>query len=84
VAVFAMGPRTAAEADVAESRRQLESALAGHPELHPVATAVFGGAFDPAQHRFPFNRMPAADARDWNAIRAWGVGVGSHFARLAA
>jgi hypothetical protein len=49
-----------------------------------VATAVFGGAFDPAHHRFPFNRMPAADARDWNAIRAWGVGVGSHFARLAA
>ena len=45
------------------------------PELEPVATAVFGGVFDPSQLRFPFNRMPAADARDWDAIRAWADGL---------
>jgi hypothetical protein len=33
--------------------------------------AVFGGAIDPARLRFPFNRMPASDARDWDAIRTW-------------
>lgn len=72
LAVFAMGPRTLAEEDVVSSRRQLDAVLAKEPTLHPVATTVFGGAFDPAQHRFPFNRMPPSDVRDWAAIRAWG------------
>jgi menaquinone-dependent protoporphyrinogen oxidase len=72
LAVFAMGPRTATEEDVASSRGQLDAALAKEPVLHPIATAVFGGAFDPAQHRFPLNRMPASDVRDWDAIRTWG------------
>ena len=80
VAVFAMGPRTLAEAEVADSRRQLDAALAREPVLQPVATTVFGGAFDPAQHRFPFSRMPASDARDWTAIRAWA----DHVAPLLA
>jgi menaquinone-dependent protoporphyrinogen oxidase len=71
VAVFAMGPRTLAEAEVAGSRRQLDAALAKEPTLRPVAVAIFGGAFDPAQHHFPFSRMPASDVRDWTAIRAW-------------
>lgn len=26
---------------------------------------------DPTRLRFTFNRMPADDARDWTAIRAW-------------
>lgn len=71
VAVFAMGPRTLAEKDVAESRAQLDRALAEVPEVQPVAVAVFGGVIDPATQHFPLNRMPAIDVRDWDAIRAW-------------
>ena len=82
IAVFAMGPRTLGEAEVAESRTQLERALAKEPLVHPFSTAIFGGAFDPGQHHFPFNRMPAADARDWNGIRAWAAEVAAEF-RLA-
>jgi menaquinone-dependent protoporphyrinogen oxidase len=74
-----MGPRTLADEDVARSRAQLDAALAKEPTLNPVATAVFGGAFDPAQHRFPFNRMPASDVRDWGAIRAWADEVAARF-----
>lgn len=72
VAVFAMGPRTAEPSDLDASRSQLRSALEGEPGLEPVTTVVFGGAFDPAQHRFPFNRLAASDVRDWDAIREWG------------
>jgi menaquinone-dependent protoporphyrinogen oxidase len=71
LAVFAMGPRTLEEADVAESRRQLERALEAVPELEPVSVTIFGGVVDPAKLRFPLNRMPAIDARDPEAIRAW-------------
>ncbi|HEY6031864.1 MAG TPA: flavodoxin domain-containing protein [Gaiellaceae bacterium] len=71
VAVFAMGPRTLEEQEVAESRAQLDRALADVPELEPVAVTIFGGVLDPAAQHFPFNRMPAADARDWDAIRLW-------------
>jgi len=84
LAVFAMGPRPLAGEDVAGSRRQLDAALAKEPTLHPFATAVFGGVFDPAQHRFPFNRMPASDVRDWAAIRAWADEVAGRFTALAA
>lgn len=82
VAVFAMGPRTLAEADVAESRTQLEQALAATPELEPVAAAIFGGVVSPERLRFPFNRMSACDARDWDAIRAWAQEVAAALARL--
>jgi menaquinone-dependent protoporphyrinogen oxidase len=71
LAVFAMGPRTLDPHDVAESRAQLDRALAKVPELKPVAVAIFGGVIDPAKLRFPLSRMPASDARDWDAIRAW-------------
>jgi menaquinone-dependent protoporphyrinogen oxidase len=71
LAVFAMGPRTLEDADVASSHGQLDAALAKEPTLLPVTTAIFGGVLDPSQHHFPFNRIPAADARDWDAIRAW-------------
>ena len=63
------------EQELESSRKQLGKGLASVPELEPVATAVFGGVFDPSQLRFPFNRMPAVDARDWDAIRAWADGV---------
>jgi len=75
LAVFAMGPRTLAESDVEESHKQLDNALAMVPELEPVSVAVFGGVVDPAKLRFPFNRMPASDARDWDAIHVWAQDV---------
>jgi menaquinone-dependent protoporphyrinogen oxidase len=51
--------------------------LAKFDWLKPSAVEVVGGRFDPAHLRFPWNlipalkRMPAADLRDWAAIRAW-------------
>jgi menaquinone-dependent protoporphyrinogen oxidase len=80
LAVFAMGPQTLSEHDVAGARRQLDRALAAVPEVHPLAIAVFGGVVDPGQLRFPFNRMPASDARDWNAIETWAEEVATAFA----
>jgi menaquinone-dependent protoporphyrinogen oxidase len=71
LAVFAMGPDSLDEAKVTESRNQLERALAATPELEPIAAAIFGGALKPENWRFPLNRMPAFDARDWNAITSW-------------
>jgi hypothetical protein len=41
---------------------------------------VFGGAFDPTKVGFPFNRMPAADVRDWTAIHDWAVELAQRFA----
>ncbi len=66
-----MGPRTLSEKELAGSRSQLDRALAAVPEVEPVAVAIFGGVLDPAKQRFPFSRMTASDARDWNEIRAW-------------
>jgi menaquinone-dependent protoporphyrinogen oxidase len=83
-AVFAMGPRTLADEEVARSHSQLGAALAKEPTLHPSATTVFGGVFDPVQHHFPFSRMAASDARDWHAIRAWADDVATRFLRLEA
>lgn len=71
VTVFALGPQTAEPEDLAESRAQLDKALHKVPEVEPRSIAVFGGVIDPERVRFPLNRMPASDARDWNAIEAW-------------
>jgi menaquinone-dependent protoporphyrinogen oxidase len=71
VAVFGMGPQTTKPEDVANVRKQLDTNLKRTPEVRPVAVAVFGGVIDPAKLRFPFNRMPAVDARDWDEIRGW-------------
>ncbi len=79
VAVFGMGPRTLEEHDAEESRAQLVKALAKVPEVDPYAVAVFGGVIDPNSLRFPFNRLPASDARDWVAIRAWATEVAGAF-----
>jgi menaquinone-dependent protoporphyrinogen oxidase len=75
LAVFAMGPHTLANDDVAASRAQLDHALASFPELRLATVAIFGGVVDPGKLRFPFNRMPATDARDWTAIRSWADAV---------
>ncbi|HZR95419.1 MAG TPA: flavodoxin domain-containing protein [Gaiellaceae bacterium] len=71
VAVFALGPRTLEPADIASSRAQLDAALAGLDGVEPALVTVFGGAIDPSKLRFPFNRMPASDARDWDAVDEW-------------
>jgi menaquinone-dependent protoporphyrinogen oxidase len=75
VAVFAMGPRTMETRDVAQSRAQLDRALAKVPGVDPFAVTIFGGVLDPRKLRFPFNRMPASDARDWDAVHAWAADV---------
>ena len=71
LAIFAIGPRTLEEADVEESRKQLEHDLAKAPGIDPFEIAIFGGVISPEKLRFPFKRMPASDARDWEAIDAW-------------
>lgn len=81
LAVFAMGPLTLADEDVASSRGQLDRALAKEPSLDPVAVAIFGGVVDPAKQRFPFTHMEATDARDWGAIRAWADTVAAYALR---
>jgi menaquinone-dependent protoporphyrinogen oxidase len=84
VAVFAMGPAKLEPAEVEGSRKQLDRALASEHDLEPVSVTIFGGVIDPAKLRFPLNRMPAADARDWDAIRAWADAVSELFAARAA
>jgi menaquinone-dependent protoporphyrinogen oxidase len=79
VAVFGMGPRTMEEKAAGETRAQLDKALERVPEVTPVTVAIFGGVVEPKSLRFPFNRMPASDARDWDAIRAWAEVVGDAF-----
>jgi hypothetical protein len=37
--------------------------------------AIFGGAFEPESWRFPFGRLPAFDARNWDEIRGWAEGL---------
>ena len=71
LAVFAMGPLTMEDSDVAGSRKQLDHALAKTPDVEPVSIAIFGGVIDPEKLRFPFSHMPASDARDWDAVAAW-------------
>jgi menaquinone-dependent protoporphyrinogen oxidase len=84
LAVFAMGPHTLAADDVAASRAQLDHALASFPELRLATVAIFGGVVDPGKLRFPFNRMPATDARDWTAIRSWADAVANAVTPAAA
>jgi len=84
LAVFAMGPDSLEESKVAESRKQLDRALAGFPELEPCAVTIFGGAIEPESWRFPLNRLPAFDARDWDAIRAWAEEIAERLAPVAA
>ena len=76
LAVFGMGPDSLDESKVAESRKQLDRALAGTPELEPIAVTIFGGALEPESWRFPFDRLPAFDARNWDAIEGWAEGPG--------
>ena len=84
LALFAMGPRTATAKDIEASRRQLDAALEKAPDLKPLTVGVFGGAVDPTTLPFPLSRMPASDARDWEAIGAWTAELGSLLEREGA
>jgi menaquinone-dependent protoporphyrinogen oxidase len=78
LAVFALGPLTTEEHQVADSHKQLNNALT-HLDVHPWFVTVFGGVVDPEKLRFPFNHMPQTDARVWPEIDAWTNDVGSRF-----
>lgn len=84
LAFFALGPTGEArhEEEWAACRSQLDAALGQYPGLAPVAVGLFGGKYDPARLRLldrllaalpasPLHGLPASDARDWPAIRAW-------------
>jgi menaquinone-dependent protoporphyrinogen oxidase len=84
LAVLTLGPTREGEWD--EVRAQMDKELAKVPALKPVATALFGGKYDPAKLRFPDNlltippasplhQMPANDLRDWEAIDEWANGL---------
>jgi menaquinone-dependent protoporphyrinogen oxidase len=83
LAVFGMGPDELEESKVVESRRQLDRALAETPELEPVAVKVFGGALKPETWRFPFTRLPAFDARDWDEIEEWAEEIAASISPVA-
>jgi menaquinone-dependent protoporphyrinogen oxidase len=74
LAVFALGPLKADGSDVAGAQRQLDAALA-KAAVRPADVILFGGALEPGKLRFPLNRMPRADVRDWVTIRAWARGL---------
>jgi menaquinone-dependent protoporphyrinogen oxidase len=80
LAVFAMGPLDTESEHVEDARAQLKKALGAVSELHPFSTAIFGGVIDPSKLPFPINRMPASDARDWDAIRSWAEETGGELA----
>ncbi len=75
VAIFALGPVDADPQHWQGAEEQLDKALAALLEVDPVDVRVFGGAIKPDELRFPFTHMPAADVRDWVAIRAWAAGL---------
>jgi len=79
VAVFAMGPLTMEPKDVEGAMKQLRAALAKTPDVRPFAVTIFGGVVHPAELPFPFRKMPETDARDWDAIEAWGKEVAASF-----
>ena len=71
LAVFALGPLHDDPKEWSEARAQLDTAIARHG-VEPRAVEMFGGRVDPSLLHFPFSKMPAGDARDWDAIAAWG------------
>jgi len=77
VALFALGPIHNDAKEWPAARNQLHKELSKFAWFHPVAQEIFGGRWDPAKLGFPFRwlpvvrAIPANDARDWEAIRAW-------------
>jgi menaquinone-dependent protoporphyrinogen oxidase len=82
VAIFALGPTHSEPEEWQGSRAQLDQELAKFSWLAPVTVEMFGGKYDPAKLHLPdkliaslpaspLHGMPASDARDWAAMRAW-------------
>jgi menaquinone-dependent protoporphyrinogen oxidase len=77
VALFVPGPVHSDEKEWAGAEKQLDKELKNYPWFSPVARKIVGGKFDPVDLGFLFKlipamrKMPARDARDWVAIRAW-------------
>jgi hypothetical protein len=44
---------------------------------------VFGSALTPETWRFPFSKLPAFDARDWDAIEEWTDEVAARISPVA-
>jgi menaquinone-dependent protoporphyrinogen oxidase len=83
VAVFALGPTDDVPEHRAGSEKQFRAALEKLP-FEPVSTRLFGGVVDPRKLHFPFNRIPAADVRDWDAVRAWSLEVADRLQAVPA
>jgi len=76
VALIVPGPVGTDPKDWDSAQKQLDKELAKLPWLHPVAQKIAGGKWDPAKSGrlirwMMLRKVPAADARDWNAIRRW-------------
>lgn len=82
VAIFALGPLHDDATEFQEVRAQFDQELATFAWLTPIACELFGGTYDPSKLRFtdrliaslpasPLRGIPASDARNWTAIRAW-------------
>jgi menaquinone-dependent protoporphyrinogen oxidase len=78
VALFALGPLDEEAAHWVTAKRQFDAAIQKLP-VEPVDTRLFGGAVDPTNLHFPFNHMPAADVRDWDAVREWAEELAERF-----
>ena len=75
VAIYAMGPKTSEPDDLAAAREQLDANLRKLPDVGADPVAIFGGVINPAELHFPFSRMPATDARDWQQIEEFANAV---------
>src|SRR5262245_25525829 len=78
VALFALGPVDDKPEPVAGAEKQFRNALDKLP-VEPISTRLFGGVIDPQKLRFPLNRMPAADIRDWGEVRSWAGELAGRF-----
>jgi hypothetical protein len=76
-----MGPKTSDPDELAATREQLDLALKRLPPVDAEPIAIFGGVIDPAKLHFPFNRLPASDARDWPVIQSFADSFASRMMR---
>ncbi len=90
LALFSLGPLETGEKEFATARMELSKELAKFEWLSPIASAVFGGKFDPDKLGFPFNwipalrKMPPKDVRDWSAIHAWAGNLAGRLQPVAS
>ncbi len=82
MAFFTLGPMHNDEKEWQGSRTLLDKEMEKFSWFHPASIEMFGGKYDPTKLRFPdtliaalpaspLHDLPASDARDWQAIRAW-------------